>query len=56
MQVNWRIRPAVALVRTPPVAPQARLNYGLSILSPRVATLLGMFRAARTLPTGFGVR
>lgn len=55
MQVNWRISPAVALVRTPPVTPQARLNYGLSILSPRVATLLGMFRAARTLPTGFGV-
>jgi hypothetical protein len=43
-------------VRTPPATQTAKLNYGLSILSPRVATLLGLFKAARTLPTGFGVR
>ena len=28
----------------------------LGLISPRMATLLGFFRAARTLPTGFSAR
>jgi len=43
--VSPRISPAVALVRKPPVTRQARLMYGLTILSPRAAVLVGMLKA-----------
>jgi hypothetical protein len=35
----------VALVRKPPVTRQARLLYGLTILSPRAAVLVGMLQS-----------
>ena len=45
-----RISPAVALVRTPPATRQAKLMYGLTILSPRAAVLVGMIKGFRSMP------
>jgi hypothetical protein len=44
-----RVSPLVALVRTPPKTPQGLAMYGLTILSPRAAVLIGMLRGARGL-------
>jgi hypothetical protein len=50
--VSPRLSPIVAMLRTPPAAPQARRSYGLTILSPRLASAVGMMRGFRGMAAG----
>jgi hypothetical protein len=50
--VSPRLSPIVAMLRTPPAAPQARRSYGLTILSPRLASAVGMIRGFRGIAAG----
>ena len=43
-----RLSPVFGMVRMPPKTPQAFMKYGLTILSPRAAVLIGMLQGART--------
>jgi hypothetical protein len=47
-----RISPVAAFAVRPPVTPQAQLMYGMTILSPRLAVLCGMLKAARGAASG----
>ena len=43
-----RLSPVFGMVRMPPKTPQAFMKYGLTILSPRAAVLIGILQGART--------